>query len=204
MKSRIHSKLVMGAGLVGALSLILLFTMQSAITDSIAQLLFGAASVWALRSSGILENSSEFPDFGSPSLQSIAKIAPWLVILQLGMGIALRYKYMGAISHVLGAMLVGAFLLYFATGVLAPAPKGHSARTAALALLYVVSAQVLLGIAAYVIRFSDGSSNNILPNTQIFTHLHSATAMLTFGVTLVLCEITRRTARKQEEHETVS
>ncbi len=161
------------------------------------QTLFGFAVLWAVRSSGIAAQLSTFVDHGSPSLKSLGVIAPWLVILQIAMGASLRFKMMGAMSHVLGAMLVGAFLLYYATGVMTPAPQRHPARTAAAAVLWVVLAQVLLGIAAYVVRFGDTARSG-LPDTRIFSILHIITAALTLGATIVLSHLVSNCSTKQE------
>jgi hypothetical protein len=209
MNSRAHRQQFLMAGSLSALFLaaISVFAFRgdvpkeaallACLLDSFLQILFGLACFWALRTSGILGNAPEFIDHGSPSLKAIAAIAPWLVLLQILMGAALRYKLMGAISHVAGAMFVGAFLLYFATGVMAPAPAGHPARLAAVILLWVILVQVVFGIAAYVVRFGQGPSNG-LPDTRLFSILHIITASLTLGATIVLCTLVRTCSRKQE------
>jgi hypothetical protein len=165
--------------------------------DVFLQAGFGVACLWALKSSGLLTNIASFVDHGSPSLQSIALIAPWLVLLQIVMGAALRYRLMGAISHVIGAMLVGAFLLYFATGVMGPAPPAHPARSASTVLLWIVLAQVLFGIAAYVIRFGQGE-NNGLPDTRLFSIAHILTGAILLGTTIVVSRLVRASSRKRE------
>jgi hypothetical protein len=165
--------------------------------DVAMQIAFGICCIWATRASGVLVGLSTFEDHGSPSLTSLGFIAPWLVILQIAMGAALRYKLMGAISHVAGAMLVGGFLLYFATGVMAPAPKGHPARLGSVVLLWIVLVQVVLGIAAYVVRFGQGA-NNGLPDTRIFTIAHILTSALALGAAWVLGELIRASSRKPE------
>ncbi len=167
------------------------------LSDVSLQIGFGISCLWALRSSGLLTGISSFVDHGSPSLQSIAAIAPWLVILQIVMGATLRYRLMGAISHVLGAMLVGAFLLYFATGVMVPAPKPHPARSASIVLLWVVLLQVVFGIAAYVVRFGQGE-NNGLPNTRLFSIVHIVTGSILLGATTVAYSLVRASSRKPE------
>ncbi len=158
---------------------------------------FGMACLWALKASGLTTGLHSFVDHGSPSLRSLTLIAPWLVLLQIGMGAALRYRLMGAISHVAGAMLVGAFLLYFATGVLSPAPVGHPAKTASLVLLSIVLVQVVLGIAAYVVRFGQGE-NNGLPDTRLFSIAHIITGAITLSSTIVVSMLVRASSRKQE------
>ena len=165
--------------------------------DIALQIAFGMACLWALRSNSRLQSLPRFVDHGSPSLTSLAAIAPWLVLLQIGMGAALRYKLMGAISHVIGAMLVGAFLLYLASGVMAPAPPGHPARIASVTLLWVVLAQVLLGIAAYVVRFGQGTDSG-LPDTRLFSIAHIITGALTLAATYVLCYLIQKCSTKQE------
>jgi hypothetical protein len=165
--------------------------------DVALQSAFGVACLLTLKTSGLTDGLTTFVDHGSPSLKSLGVITPWLVLLQIGMGAALRYKLMGAISHVAGAMLVGAFLLYFATGVMSPAPKEHPARLAAVVLLWVVLAQVVFGIAAYVVRFGQGP-NNGLPDTRIFTILHIITGALTLGSTYILAHLVGKSSSKQE------
>jgi len=171
--------------------------MVATLIDVSLQIGFGVCCLWAVKSSGAVGGVSTVVDHGSPSLTSLGFIAPWLVMLQIGMGAALRYKLMGAISHVAGAMLVGGFLLYFATGVMSPAPKGHPARSASIVLLWVVLVQVVLGIAAYVVRFGQGT-NNALPDTRIFTIAHILTSAVALGAVWVLAEFVRASSRKQE------
>ena len=167
------------------------------IFDVALQISFGISCLWALHSSGLLTGIASFIDHGSPSLRSIAAIAPWLVLLQIIMGATLRYRMMGAISHVLGAMLVGAFLLYFATGVMTPAPQAHPARSASIVLLWIVVVQVVLGIAAYVVRFGQGG-NNALPETRLFSIGHIITGAFVMGATTVASVLVRASSRKQE------
>ena len=165
--------------------------------DVLLQIAFGISCLWALKASGLLTGIPSFIDHGSPSLRSIAAIAPWLVILQIVMGAALRYRLMGAISHVLGAMLVGAFLLYFATGVMVPAPKAHPARSASIVLLWIVLVQVVFGIAAYVVRFGQGETSG-LPDTRLFSIAHIVTGAILLGSTSVASLLVRASSRKQE------
>jgi len=165
--------------------------------DVVLQVSFSVACLWAVRSSSLVTSIQTFVDHGSPSLQSLGTIAPWLTLLQIVLGAALRYKLMGAISHVVGAMLVGAFLLYFATGIMAPAPKGHPARTAAVVLLWVVLVQVVLGIAAYVVRFGQGSEST-LPGTRLFSIGHIITGALTLGSVYAMSHLVQISSTKQE------
>jgi hypothetical protein len=167
------------------------------ILDVALQIAFGACCWWAAHLALKARSIAGFVDHGTPSLKALAAIAPWLVILQIGMGAALRYKLMGAISHVGGAILVGAFLLYYATGVMVPAPAAHPARQASLTLLWIVMLQVLLGIAAYVVRFGKGS-DNILPDTRLFTIAHIFIGALTLACTYVLGEMIRKSSTRQE------
>ena len=104
---------------------------------------------------------------------------------------------MGAMSHVAGAMLVGAFLLYYATGVMAPAPIGHLARNASVVLLSIVVAQVVFGIGAYVVRFGQGTAND-LTDSRIFSILHIVVGALTLAATLMVGMLIRKSAQKQE------
>ena len=174
----------------------------SPFTDSALQLGFAVASVWALRSSGVLGRAGDFVDLGRPSLRSLSWIAPALVLVQMWMGTALRYGAMGPMSHVLGAMMVGAYLLYFATGVTATAPNGHAAYVTAIALLCIVGFQVLLGVAAYLVRYSQGGTN-LLPETQTFTRMHVVSGTILLGLTAVMAEVVRNSSRKPEPQPSV-
>ncbi len=198
-----NSKLkIRAAGVVCLLVLTAELIWPSALTDSALQLGFAASSVWALRSSGVLGSMGEFADQGSPSLRSLAQIAPVLVLVQMWMGTALRYGAMGPLSHVLGAMMVGAYLLYFATGVTATAPSGHAAYVTAIGLLCVVGVQVLLGIAAYLVRYSQGGTD-LLPETQAFSRMHVVSGTILLGLTVVMAEVVRRSSRKAEAQPSV-
>ena len=209
MNSREQSWRFLSAGAVCAFTLaaITVFALRAEVpresavvaclVDVVLQAAFAAAGAFALRASGWSEGLEAFTDHGTPSLRSLSVIAPWLVLLQIGMGAALRYRLMGAISHVAGAMLVGAFLLYFATGVMAPAPKGHPSRTAALVLRDVGLAQVVLGLGAYVVRFGQGEGNG-LTDSRLFSILHIIAGALTLAGTLVLGILVRKSSQKQE------
>lgn len=174
----------------------------SPLTDSALQLGFAASCVWALRSSGVLGSMGGFTDLGSPSLRSLARIAPVLVLVQMWMGTALRYGAMGPLSHVLVAMMVGAYLLYFATGVTATAPSGHAAYVTAIWLLCVVGVQVLLGIAAYLVRYSQGGTD-LLPETQAFSRMHIVSGTILLGLTVVMAELVPNSSRKPEAQSIV-
>jgi len=209
MKSRDQNWQFWVAGMVSAILLVTISmfafradvakdaAMVACVNDVLLQSFFGLACLWTLKSSGLAVNMPEFVDHGSPSLRSLGLVAPWLVLMQVAMGAALRYKLMGAISHVLGAMLVGVFLLYYATGVMAPAPAGHLSRTSSVLLLWMVLLQVIFGIAAYVVRFGQGE-NNGLPDTRIFSIAHIVTGALTLATTIVLSDLVRRASKKQE------
>lgn len=197
MNRRLQSGQVWAAGAFGALCLAIELLLPAPLLDSAMQIAFAAASLVALRSSGILDGLTEFSDYGNPSLQALARIAPILVIVQLWMGTALHYGSLGPLPHVLGAMLVGAYLLYFATGVLEPAPAGHPTRIAALSVLFVIGLQVLFGVGAYVVRFAQ-SGPNLLPQTQLFSRLHVVTGTLLLGLTAVLAELVQRSSRRPE------
>lgn len=170
--------------------------------DIAFQIAFGFAALWTVRTTGLASQLEPFIDYGTPSLKTLSALTPWLVLLQIAMGAALRYKLMGAMSHVLGAMLVGAFLLYFATGILTPTQPGHPARTAALSLLWLVLLQILLGIAAYVVRFSGPDSG--IPNTRLFLVLHIYTALFLLANSWVLAHFIPHCAISQEAPGTSS
>lgn len=209
MNSREQSWRFLSAGAVCALvlSAITVFALRAevpkesaglaCVVDVLLQLAFALACAFALRISGWSEGLEQFIDHGTPSLRSLSVVAPWLVLLQIGMGAALRYRLMGAMSHVAGAMLVGAFLLYFATGVMAPAPKGHHARSAAILLLWVVVAQVVFGIGAYVVRYGQGEGNG-LTDSRIFSIVHIISGALTLAATLLSGMLVRKSVLKQE------
>ncbi len=188
---------LIAAGAVCLLVLAIETLMPSPWLDSAMQIGFGAVSVWGLRASGWMAGVGEFTDLGSPSLVGLAWIAPALVLLQMWMGTALRYGAMGPATHVLGAMAVGAYLLYYATGVMAGAPTGHAARTGAIWLLGLVGAQVMLGIAALVVKYAQGGTT-LLPETPLFSRLHVASGTMLLGMTAGLLELLRHSARKPE------
>lgn len=155
--------------------------------DTAFQIAFGFAALWIFRSTGLAGRLEPFIDHGTPSLKALSTLTPWLVVLQIALGAALRYKIMGAMSHVLGAMLVGAFLLYYATAVMGAAQAPHLARSAAISLLWLVLIQVLLGIAAYLFRFSGPNAG--LPETRLFTvlHIYSALFLLANAWVMAYC-----------------
>lgn len=161
-----------------------------------APLLFSALCGWAFGLSPWAERGlAAFEDYGTPSLRALAVAAPWILMVQVALGVTLRNQLMGPLAHIVGALTAGAFVLYFSTGVLTPAPARHPARTLAMVLLWATVAQILLGVAAYAVRYSKPST---MPDTIAFTAAHYALAAIVLAATLVLSRMLLRCVRIAE------
>ena len=117
----------------------------------------GTASRW-LRTDDALRSSSA--PFGEPPAESLdrasrlvvvrvrpwARLAPPLVLLQLGLGVLYRLRMSGVLLHLAGAFAASLLVLSVATIVLQQASMPAPLRRAARAAVAAVLAQVALGI----------------------------------------------------------
>ena len=174
----------------------------------LAQVLFTLTAIAAVCTSNGWELGPEIVmDQGWPSLRSMAAATPVFVLAQVTFGVAFRHKAMGLTWHIVGAMVVALLVLILGMCTMQPYPKHRALRPAAVALLSVVLAQVLLGIAAITAEML-APDNTAPPSVIISTISHVAVGAATLAASLILAvqirRNVRRSAEETEENETAA
>jgi heme A synthase len=173
---------------------------QAVISHAIlAQILFAiAVAAVVCTSKGWQQGPDVILDHGWPSLRSMASAAPVLVLAQVALGAALRHRAMGLTGHIVGAMVVALAILIVGMCVMQGCGKHRALRPAGIALLSIVLAQVLLGMAAITTEML--APDNTVPLPVILsTVAHVATGAATLAASLVLAIQVRRNVRKPAE-----
>lgn len=121
------------------------------------------------------------PDYGWPSLRSLAFTLPALVALQVALGAAFRHRMLGLMPHIIGAMLVSLFIIMVGSFVLQQC-KDHKILTdTARAMMAVTFTQVFLGIAVYTVR--------AVPKIDSSAILWIATSHVAFGALVLSASV---------------
>ncbi len=161
------------------------------------QMQFGGLALLALITGRWWKSSnSTFADGGWPSLRSLAVTAPVFTLAQIALGAAYRYKLVGVIPHVAWAFVTAIVLLMFGSFVLVQADAAKSLKRIAAALLTLVCAQVMLGVAALLARVADLEKAAWM---EISTTAHLMTGALVLGCSLVLAAFVVRSAQPAQE-----
>ncbi|MEJ7606163.1 MAG: hypothetical protein WKF37_07820 [Bryobacteraceae bacterium] len=105
-------------------------------------------------SAGWRQGPTTVEDSAWPPLRSLALMTPLLVLAQVALGAAYRHRALGIMPHVIGAVLVGTFLLTVAVFVLVQFGEHTALRRSSVWLLSITFFQILLGVAAYAARVS--------------------------------------------------
>lgn len=121
------------------------------------------------------------PDYGWPSLRSLAFTLPALVALQVALGAAFRQRMLGLMPHIIGAMLVSLFIIMVGSFVLQQC-KDHKILTGtARGMMAVTFTQVFLGIAVYTVR--------AVPKIEPTAILWIATSHVTVGALVLAASV---------------
>jgi cytochrome c oxidase assembly protein subunit 15 len=174
-------------GVLGGLTVLLLLPKAVSIAHAcLAQLFFTLTVAIALFTSRAWKQGPEIvEDHGSPSLRTMAVLTAVATLGQIALGAAYRHRAFGLTPHVIAAFVVLALALLAAMFTLQQFPRHRHLRPAAVAVLVIVMAQVLLGIAAYVSRIYTSESPQPLAVMVFFTVLHvagGALAMAASGI----------------------
>jgi len=163
-------------GVLGGLTVLLLLPKPVSIAHAcLAQLFFTLTVAIALFTSRAWRQGPEIvEDHGSPSLRTMAVLTAVAMLGQIALGAAYRHRAFGLTPHVIAAFLVLALALLAAMFTLQQFPRHRHLRPAAVALLVIVMAQILLGIAAYVSRIYTGESLQPHAVMVLLTVLHVA------------------------------
>ncbi len=173
-------------GVLGGLTVLYQLPKSVSIAHAcLAQLFFSLTVVFTLLLSREWFNGPEpVVDQGFPSFRSLAIAVPILVLAQLALGAAFRHKAAGVIPHIVGAIVVAAAILYEAISILTQYPKHRILNRAAFTMIGVISAQLLLGIAAYLTRSEAAESRLISPALVLATVAHTAVGALALASTI--------------------
>ena len=161
----------------------------------LAQLFFSTTVAIALFTSrGWLEGAEMVEDYGFPSLRSLSIAAPVAVLLQIALGAGFRHRAIGLLPHLAGSLLVTAIVLMVAIFVLNQFPNHAALSSAGRALVWMVSLQVVLGVAAYFTRMM---AEEMPLQMVLATVAHVAGGGLTLAFTILLSiQIRRNVAAK--------
>jgi heme A synthase len=149
-----------------------------------AQLFFAlTVSVALVTSQSWTPREQPLADSGRLSLRTLSLIAVGLMVLQVGLGAAVRHKAMGAVPHIINALVVTIVLILLAVLVTHQFPENPTLNPAAKTLIGLVFTQVMLGMGAFITRLmaDEASLAVTIPSVT-----HVAVGALTFATTVVL------------------
>jgi len=156
----------------------------------IGQISFASAASVAIFTSQRWKRGPTFiQDSWRPPLRKLAFFLPAIVILQIILGAAFRYRAASVIWHILNAMIVLLSVLIVCIFVVRQFPEHPSPRPAAVALGGIAAVQVFLGFATFVMLLLFPESS---PAVIIVSVVHVATGALTLAATVSLAAEIRR------------
>lgn len=122
-----------------------------------------------------------------PALRTLTLLSVASVYLQLILGAAFRHSGIKLLPHLISAAVVTVLLLWTCHRALAESSPGHAIRRSAQVVLLTLSAQLLLGLAAYLTRVRWGAdAPQPLVGMVISTVAHVAVGALLLAETAVL------------------
>ena len=144
----------------------------------LAQILFaGAVALVVAASPGWSRGPQIIPDYGWPSLRSLAILLPVLVAIQVALGAAFRHRVLGLMPHVIGAMLVSMFILIVGSFVLQQCKDHKTLAGAGRTMMAATFLQIFLGLAVFTVRS--------MPKQETSAILVIATAHVVTGAALL-------------------
>jgi heme A synthase len=156
------------------------------------QISFAAVAVVTVFTSERWRRGPNFiEDSWRPPLRKLAFFLPAIVILQILLGAAFRYRAASVIWHVLNAMIVLLSILIVCIFLVRQFPEHPSLRPAAIALGGIAAVQVFLGFTTFVMLLLFPESS---PAVIIVSVVHVATGALTLAASVSLAAEIRRNA----------
>jgi heme a synthase len=150
----------------------------------VGQICFAAVMAITLFTSERWQRGPEFiEDSWRPPLRKLAFFLPAIVILQIILGAAFRYRAASVIWHILNAMVVLLAILIVCVFLVRQFPQHPSLRPAAVALGGIAAVQVFLGFTTFLLLILLPESS---PSVVIVSVLHVATGGLTLAATVAL------------------
>jgi cytochrome c oxidase assembly protein subunit 15 len=186
---------VIAQGILGGLTVLYQLPKGVSIAHAcLAQLFFSLTVVFTLfLSRDWIEGRDEaVVDAGFPSFRSLGIVVPVMVLAQLALGAAFRHNAAGVVPHIVGAIVVASAILYEAISLLQQYPKHAPLSRAAFTLIGVISAQLLLGIAAYLTRSEAVETQTISPVLVLATVAHTAVGAVALATTIYTAVQVRR------------
>jgi heme A synthase len=164
----------------------------------IGQIGFAAVALLIVFTSERWQHGPNFiEDTWRPSLRTLALFLPTIVILQIILGAAFRYRAASVIWHILNAMIVLLSVLIVCVFLVRQFPEHPSLRPTAIALGGIAAVQVFLGFATFVmlLLFPESSLAVIIVSV-----VHVANGALTLAATVSLAAEIRRNAVAVRSH----
>lgn len=159
-------------------------------------------AVISLKASQLWEREPEqVQDYGRPSLRFLSGLAAVLVGIQVALGAGFRHSAVGILPHLLGAMVVALFIMIVGAFVTTQFPKHGSLRPMAAALMTITGIQVILGMAAFLMRLMNMAWTGVVVAISV---AHVATGGMTLAVSIMLTLEIRRSVLPRAEEETRS
>jgi heme A synthase len=149
----------------------------------------GVALVNAFTSARWQRGPNFIEDSWRPPLRKLAFYLPAIVILQIILGAAFRYRAASVIWHILNAMIVLLSILIVSVFLVRQFPEHPSLRPAAIALGGIAGVQVMLGFATFLMLLLFPESS---PAVIIVSVIHVGTGALTLAATVSLAAEIRR------------
>lgn len=155
-----------------------------------AQLFFAlTVSMALLTSVSWIPKQPLLADSGRLSLRTLSLVAAGLMVLQVGLGAAVRHNSMSAVPHIVGALVVTIVLILLAVLVTHQFPEHPSLNPAAKLLIGLVFTQVMLGMAAFITRLMAGESSLAVTIPSV---AHVGVGSLTLATTVALALLIHR------------
>ena len=188
-------------GLLGGLTVLFLLPKPVSISHAcLAQLFFSLTCAIALWTSPDWRRGPEFvADGGTPSMRMLGLLTPIAVLMQIALGAGFRHGVISVIPHIAGALLVTGIIMYVAIAVLVQYPRHRTLKNASIALLGITTAQVLLGVAAYISRLATSNSLTPVTATVWITVIHVVVGGLTMAASVILAIQIRRNVVPESE-----
>ncbi|MBV9768668.1 MAG: hypothetical protein JOZ32_03780 [Bryobacterales bacterium] len=133
-------------------------------------------------------------DSWHPSMRTLAIAVPAIVLLQIALGAAYRYRALGVLWHILNAMIVLLSVLIVAVFLIRQFPEHPTLRPAAIAAAIIASIQVLLGFTTFMMLILFPETDLAVVITSV---LHVVNGSLTLGASVVLAIEIRYNTRPQ-------
>ncbi len=142
--------------------------------SSLLHFVFAAMVVLLLSARvSMLDTPTLVEDEFRPSLRTMAWVPAILIAAQIILGSAYRHGLTGVIPHLIGAFAVAGLLALVGLLVATTYPKHRPLRQSALALVWMMLAQVVLGVVALSYRANSGGTDGVWdPNFVMFTVGH--------------------------------